>query len=169
MMQNDGQLELSLGPARAPRRRAGKSASIASWRDGAALPYQGRTLALRLDGAIGHVELAGDTLCLPLPPAADDGQIRDRAEGWLQGEARRLLGEHVRRVAASLGLPAPVWQISLASGVRIEVDRGGCLRLPWRLVQLTPEEIDRRLLRLLMPLRQRTNLLEIWDGQALPA
>lgn len=168
-MPSESQLELPLGRQAPPRRRPRKAAPAQAWCDASPLPFLGRRVTMRLDGARERAELVGDMLYLPLPPEAGEGQIRDRAEGWLQGEARRLLGERLALCARRLGLPAPAWQLVFAAGVAVEVDAAGRFRLPWRLVQLAPEEIDRRLLRQLEPLRSRAGVRDIWDAATLPA
>lgn len=168
-MQSESQLELPLGRQVAARRRPRKHLPAQSWRDAAAMPFLGRSVTLRLDGARERAELAGEILYLPLPPEAGEAQIRDRAQGWLQGEARRLLGERLALCAQRLGLPLPAWQLAFTAGMTAETDDGGRLRLSWRLAQLAPEEIDRRLLGQLEPLRSRAGLRDFWDAAALPA
>ncbi|GMU48050.1 MAG: hypothetical protein AMXMBFR31_02760 [Candidatus Desulfobacillus denitrificans] len=168
-MQSESQLELPLERSAPARRRPRKTSPAQEWRDAAHLPFLGRRVVLRLDGARERAELADDTLYLPLPPEAGEGQIRDRAEGWLQGEARRLLGERLARCAQRLDLPVPAWQLAFAAGTTVEVDAAGRFRLPWRLAQLAPDDIDRRLLRQLEPLRLRAGARDIWDAETLPA
>ncbi|CAG0944589.1 MAG: hypothetical protein EFKGCFLK_00526 [Rhodocyclaceae bacterium] len=169
MQSEKSQLELPLGRHPAPRRRPRKTVPAQAWRDAATMPFLGRSVILRLDGARSRAERAGDILFLPLPPEAGEGQIRDRAEGWLQGEARRLLGERLALCAQRLGLPAPVWQLAFTAGMTVEVDAAGRFRLPWRLAQLAPEDIDRRLRRQLEPMQLRAGARDIWDAAALPA
>lgn len=168
-MQSERQLELSLGRQPAARRRPRKAVPVQAWRDAAVMPFLGGNVILRLDGERSRAELSGEILYLPLPPEAGEGQIRDRAEGWLQGEARRLLGERLALCAQSLGLPAPAWQLAFTAGMTVEVDAAGRFRLSWRLAQLAPEDIDRRLLRQLEPLRLRAGARDIWDAETLPA
>lgn len=168
-MPSESQLELPLGRQAPLRRRPRKASPAQAWRDASPLSFLGRRVTMQLDGARERAELAGDILYLPLPPEAGEGQIRDRAEGWLQGEARRLLGERLALCARRLGLPAPAWQLAFAAGVAVEVDAAGRFRLPWRLVQLAPEDIDRRLLRQLEPLRSRAGVRDIWDAATFPA
>jgi predicted metal-dependent hydrolase len=168
-MQSESQLELPLGRQAPARRRPRKASPAQAWGDAAAMPYLGRRVILRLDGARDRAERIGETLYLPLPPEAGEGQIRDRAEGWLQGEARRLLGERLEHCARGLGLPMPAWQLAFTAGLAVEVDAAGRFRLPWRLTQLAPEDIDRRLLRLLEPMRSRAGARDIWDAAAFPA
>ncbi len=169
MQSEKSQLELPLGRHPAPRRRPRKTVPAQAWRDAATMPFLCRSVILRLHGARSRAERAGDILFLPLPPEAGEGQIRDRAEGWLQGEARRLLGERLALCAQRLGLPAPVWQLAFTAGMTVEVDAAGRFRLPWRLAQLAPEDIDRRLRRQLEPMQLRAGARDIWDAAALPA
>lgn len=168
-MQSKSQLELPLGRQAAACRRPRKNQPAQSWRDAAAMPFLGRSVILRLDGARERAELAGDILYLPLPPDADEAQIRDRAQGWLQGEARRLLGERLALCAQCLGLPLPAWQLAFTAGVTAQMDADGRLRLSWRLAQLAPEDIDRRLLGPLGFLRSRAGMRDFWDAAPLPA
>lgn len=169
-MLPDPQLDLPLGRAfGAAPRRARKAPAGDAWRDAAPLTYLGRSVTLRLDGARERAELAGDVLFLPLPPEAEAAQIRDRAQGWLQGEAKRLLGERLALCAQRLAMPAPAWQLAFTASLSTEIATDGRLRLPWRLVQLAAEDIDRRLLALLEPLRSRAAARDLWDAAPLSA
>jgi predicted metal-dependent hydrolase len=169
-MLPDPQLDLPLGRAFdvAPR-RARKAPADAAWRDAAPLTYLGRSITLKLDGARDRAELAGDHLFLPLPPEAEAAQIRDRAQGWLQGEAKRLLAERLAQCAARLDLPTPAWQLAFTANLTVDIAADGRLRLPWRLVQLAAVDIDRRLLALLEPLRSRAAARDLWDAAPLSA
>jgi len=169
-MLPDPQLDLPLGRAfdAAPRRPL-KAPAVGVWHDAAPLAYLGRGVTLRLDGARERAELAGDVLFLPLPPEAEASQIRDRAQGWLQGEAKRLLGERLAQCAQHLSLPAPAWQLAFTAGLTVDIAADGRLRLPWRLVQLAAADIDRRLLALLEPLRSRAAARDLWDAAPLSA
>ncbi|MBM3390630.1 MAG: M48 family metallopeptidase [Betaproteobacteria bacterium] len=169
-MLPDPQLDLPLGRAfDAAPRRTRKAPADDAWRDAAPLAYLGRGVTLRLDGARERAELAGDVLFLPLPPEAEAAQIRDRAQGWLQGEARRVLGERLTACAQQLGLPVPAWQLAFTAGLQTEMGADGRLRLPWRLVQLAPELIDRRLMGQLQPLSSRAGAGDLWDAAPLSA
>lgn len=169
MMPSDPQLELPLGRQAVPSRRARRPLPPPSWRDAAAMAFLGRSVTLRLDGARERAELIGDILFLPLPPEAGAAQIRDRAQGWLQGEAKRLLGERLALCAQRLFMPEPAWQLAFTAGMTAEFAADGRLRLSWRLAQLAPEDIDRRLLAQLEPLRSRAGARDLWDAAALPA
>jgi hypothetical protein len=123
-MQSERQLELSLGRQPAARRRPRKAVPVQAWRDAAVMPFLGGNVILRLDGERSRAELSGEILYLPLPPEAGEGQIRDRAEGWLQGEARRLLGERLALCAQRLGHAGA----RLATGLYGRHDGGGRCR-----------------------------------------
>lgn len=168
-MLPDPQLELPLGRQAAPRSRARKPLPAQSWRDASAMSFLGRNVTLRLDGARERAELVGDILYLPLPPEADAAQIRDRAQGWLQGEAKRLLGERLALCAQRLFMPTPAWQLAFTAAMTAEFAANGSLRLSWRLAQLAPEDIDRRLLAQLEPIRSRAGARDLWDAASLPA
>jgi hypothetical protein len=170
-MQHDLQLELELPLGRQPatRRRPRRNLPTQSWREAAEMAYLGRCVTLRLDGARERAERVGDMLYLPLPPEADEAQIRDRAQGWLQGEAKRLLGERLALCAQRLSMPMPAWQLAFTAGMTAELAADGRLRLSWRLAQLAPEDIDRRLFTLLEPLRSHAGARDLWDAASLPA
>jgi hypothetical protein len=168
-MQPDPQLDLPLGRTFAAPRRPRRTPAAPAWHNGAPMPYLGRSIILRLDGAREGAELVADILYLPLPPEAEAAQIRDRAQGWLQGEAKRLLGDRLASWAQRLAMPAPAWQLAFTAGLTAEIAADGRLRLSWRLVQLATEDIDRRLLALLEPLRSRAGARDLWDAAPLPA
>ena len=168
-MPPDPQLDLPLGRQLAAPRRARRAPAAPTWRNDSPMTYLGRSVTLRLDGARERAELVVDTLYLPLPPEAEAAQIRDRAQGWLQGEAKRLLGERLAVCAKRLAMPAPAWQLAFTASLSAEIAADGRLRLPWRLAQLAAEDIDRRLLALLEPLRARAGARDLWDAAPLPA
>ena len=121
---------------------SGKLLQPVRWHDGARFPLLGREIMLRLDTATDGVALRADILHLPLPPQAAERQVKDRAQGWLQAEARRVLNDHLARCAQRIGLAVPRWQLSFAAGSWGGVGPDGRLRLSWRLIHLTPEEIE---------------------------
>lgn len=161
------QLEL---PLAAPLRRLPRRGGPQRPRDvEESLVHLGRRLRLCLDGGRARAERVGGVLYLPLPPQAGAAQIRDRAEGWQQSEARRLLGELLAACARRLGLPPPAWRLAYGAGTAVTVEADGRFRLPWRLVQLAPQEIEGRLQGRLEVLRLRAGLRGLWDDDAGPA
>ncbi|MDI9690724.1 DUF45 domain-containing protein, partial [Burkholderia cenocepacia] len=53
-------------------------------------------------------------LSLPLPVQADMQQIKDRVQGWLQGEAKRIFGERLVVYAEKLGVTYSMYALSSA-------------------------------------------------------
>jgi hypothetical protein len=76
------------------------------WRDGAEVPYLGQPVRVQLGSPQGTVafDMQQAALALPLPLQADPQQIKDRVQGWLQGEAKRLFGERLAIYAEKLGV-----------------------------------------------------------------
>lgn len=76
------------------------------WEDGATLPFLGKPVMLKLESPIGALVFDADmrTLHLGLPPTATGQQIKDRVQGWLQTQARRLFGERLDVYAERLGV-----------------------------------------------------------------
>ena len=113
------------------------------WRDGAGLAFLGRRLILRLDTDRKAAVLEGDTLHLPLPPAATPRQIQDGAEAWLRREATRLIGASVERQTQRLGHSQSRWALSFsARGGWAAQHADGSLRFNWHLVEQSAGVID---------------------------
>jgi predicted metal-dependent hydrolase len=154
---------------------AGKSAGPGKlplptrWHDGVRFPLLGREIVLRLDTASDCAELREDTLHLPLPPQAAESQVKDRAQGWLQAEARRVLNDCMAQCASRSGIAVPQWQLSFAAGSWGGVGPDGRLRLSWRLIHLTPEEIEGVILKQLAHLKQCAEVRDMWDAAPLSA
>jgi len=141
----------------------GKLALPKNWHDGVRFPFLGHEISLRLNTESESAELCGDLLHLPLPPEATERQIKDSVQSWLQAEAKRLLEQQISLCAQQLGITAPQWVLSFAAGSWGGMESDGRLRLSWRLIHLTPEEIGRILLRQLAPLQKRAPTSELWD------
>lgn len=140
----------------------------ARWCDGARIPFLGGEVVLRLAGVRDPAVLDDATLFLPLPSGAGERQIKDRTEGWLQQEAARVLGAELAGAACRLGIAVPSWRLSFAAGGWGGVEAAGRLRLSWRLVHLSRDEIRRVLARLLQPLCRRGEARDLWDTDAAP-
>ncbi|HQR04973.1 MAG: DUF45 domain-containing protein [Proteobacteria bacterium] len=112
------------------------------WQDGASLPHLGGCLRLKLDTDRKTARLEGDELHLPLPPEAGERQIRDAAEAWQRGEARRILTAAIRRQAGQLCCTPPALRLSFAaSGHWVQSEDHG-LRCHWRLIEQSPAIIE---------------------------
>lgn len=138
------------------------------WQDGARFVYLGQSLQVRLADDVNEALTRGGCLCLPLPPEAQEAQIRDRAHAWLQAEARRVLTERIALWAHRLGIDAPVWQLSFGGRNWGSVDEGGRLKLSWRLIHLPLRQLDGVVTRQLARMARRTTG-ELWSNAELPA
>ena len=115
------------------------------WMDGAALPYLGGEITLRLHQAARHrASFNPQTLELHVwqTPVSGEQQLKERVRAWLQQDARRLFAERLDLYAARLGVSYNSFALSSA-GTRW----GSCtvqrkIRLNWRLVHFSLALID---------------------------
>lgn len=138
----------------------------ARWRDGAALPYLGAHLTLRLDTDRKLAMLDGGVLHLPLPPAATPRQIQDGVEAWLRREATRLIGASVARQAQRHDHPVPRWVLSFsARGGWALLHADGSLRFNWRLIEQPAEVIEQVVGQALGALPAECATADLWGMQ----
>ncbi len=118
------------------------------WEDGGTLPYLGATIALRVAGARGvraaRTSFDADrrVLTVALPPDATPAQLRDRVEGWLQGEARALFRERLAFFEARLGVRHTALRLSSAKTRWGSCSADGRILLNWRLIHFPRSSID---------------------------
>ncbi len=133
------------------------------WRDGAQLPYLGKTVTI----ALGAGALAFDTetlrLSLPLPVQADMQQIKDRVQGWLQNEAKRIFGERLVVYAEKLGVTYSMVALSSAATRWGSCSSDGKIRLNWRLIHFPMSIIDYVVAHELSHLREMNHSPAFWQ------
>lgn len=133
------------------------------WRDGAQLPYLGKTVTI----ALGASAVAFDTdtlrLSLPLPAQADMQQIKDRVQGWLQGEAKRIFGERLAIYAQRLGVTYSTYALSSAATRWGSCSSDGRIRLNWRLIHFPMSIIDYVVAHELSHLREMNHSPAFWQ------
>lgn len=119
------------------------------WRPGGRIPYLGVMIELQLDGgrpagfegdALNPG--AGDRLVLPLPDHADGDRIQERAQAWLQEQARQDFDVRLQRCLALAGQDIDGWALSAAQGRWGSCTSQRRIRLNWRLIHLPPHLID---------------------------
>lgn len=145
---------------------AGKLPLPARWQDGTTFPFLGSEVTLRLDGAREEIELREGALHLPLPPQAGEKQIKDSVQAWLQAQARLAIGAQLEAACQRLGMAIPPWRLSFAAGSWGGVERDGRLRISWRLVHVTLEEIGSVVCRCLAQLKASSPAPELWEENA---
>ncbi|TWG83978.1 hypothetical protein L602_000300001930 [Cupriavidus gilardii J11] len=135
------------------------------WRDGATVPFLGKPVTLRLDSPNGVLMFDADThvLHLALPDQADEQQIRDRVQAWLQQQARRVLAERLDVYAARLGAQYRSFALSSASTRWGSCTSEGKIRLNWRLIHFPLSIIDYVAAHELAHLREMNHGPRFWE------
>lgn len=136
------------------------------WRDGASFPYLGTDITLRiadpgtLSGA--YFDAPRRELHLSLPNSATEQQLRDRVQGWLQGEARRIFAERLDFYAEKLGVTYQSFALSSASTQWGSCTADGKIRLNWRLMHFALPNIDYVVTHELSHLREMNHGPQFW-------
>lgn len=107
------------------------------WVDGAALPYLGDAIILRLHQAARHrtsFQRESGELHVWLTPVSTEQHLKEKVRSWLQAQAKNLFAERLDLYAAKLGVNFHSFALSSA-GTRW----GSCtvqrkIRLNWRLI-----------------------------------
>ncbi|WP_439890151.1 M48 family metallopeptidase [Ralstonia sp. 25C] len=136
-----------------------------AWEDGATLPFLGKTVTLKLESPIGALMFDADAcvLHLGLPPSTTEQQIKDRVQGWLQTQARRLFGERLEVYAERLGVRHSAYALSSAATRWGSCTADGKIRLNWRLVHFPMSLIDYVVAHELAHLKEMNHSPRFWD------
>jgi predicted metal-dependent hydrolase len=136
------------------------------WRDGAQFAYLGKPVQLCIDPAQGSAQLTtgeAQVLRIGVSAHANAAQIRDCVQAWLMRQARDLFEARLNHFAPLLGVE---WQkLSLSNaGTRWGSARiDGAIRLNWRLIHLSPSEIDYVVAHELSHLRVMNHSAQFWE------
>ncbi|WP_442929428.1 YgjP-like metallopeptidase domain-containing protein [Mycetohabitans sp. B2] len=138
------------------------------WTDGATLPYLGKPLTIAITSSSGTLRHDPEraVLELGLPPDAHAQQIKDRVQGWLQQEARRLFGERLDIYAQRLGVRHSAYALSSAATRWGSCSSDGKIRLNWRLIHFPLSIIDYVVAHELAHLREMNHSSRFWDTVA---
>lgn len=135
------------------------------WRDGATLPYLGNDITLRILSA----QSAGIAFCtesraltINLPPDAAEQQLKDRVQGWLQQEAKRVFAERLPVYAEKLGVTFRSFALSSATTQWGSCTVEGKIRLNWRLIHFALPMIDYVIAHELAHLREMNHSPRFW-------
>lgn len=135
------------------------------WIDGASLPYLGADLTLRILSAQGSgIAWCADSrqLTVSLPPEAGEQQLKDRVQGWLQGEAKRIFAERLPVYAEKLGVSYRAFALSSATTQWGSCTADGRIRLNWRLIHFSLPLIDYVIAHELSHLREMNHSPRFW-------
>ncbi len=135
------------------------------WKDGAEVPYLGQPVRVKLGAPQGTLAFSADDAALqvPLPLQADPQQIKDRVQGWLQGEAKRLFGERLAIYAEKLGVNYRAYALSSAATRWGSCSSDGKIRLNWRLIHFPLSIIDYVVAHELAHLREMNHSPRFWQ------
>ncbi|GGD57941.1 hypothetical protein GCM10010985_09850 [Caballeronia grimmiae] len=134
------------------------------WQDGAEFPFLGKTIRVSLNPSASTPSFDADTnvLALALPAFADAQQIKDRVQGWLQSEAKRIFGERLAVYAEKLGAEYRAYALSSAATRWGSCSSDGKIRLNWRLIHFPLWIIDYVVAHELAHLREMNHSPRFW-------
>ena len=135
------------------------------WRDGARLPYLGMDITLRI--AVAQIETVAYVsqtreLTVSMPPDAEEQQLKDRVQAWLQSEAKRIFGERLPIYAEKVGVTYRSFALSSASTQWGSCSAKGRIRLNWRLIHFALPLIDYVIAHELSHLREMNHSSRFW-------
>jgi len=135
------------------------------WQDGASLPFMGKPIRISLESASGALEFdaASATLAIGLPAHADAEQIKDRVQGWLQTEAKRIFVERLDIYAVRLEVSYRTCALSSAATRWGSCSSDGKIRLNWRLIHFPLTIIDYVVAHELSHLREMNHSPRFWE------
>jgi len=136
------------------------------WRDGALLPFLGKSLILRVCRATKGKPVLDDaiaTLTVSLLPDASEEQIKKHVFKWLQSEALALYSQRLQYYAEKLGVSHQSIALSSASTQWGSCTAQGKIRLNWRLIHLPLNLIDYVIAHELSHLREMNHSPRFWN------
>jgi predicted metal-dependent hydrolase len=138
--------------------------------DGGLLPYLGQHVTLRLRADVSGTRVLASELLIALPGSATERQIRDTVVAWLQGEARRVLGERIAVLSAPLAGRLRGWKLSAARTQWGSCTHDGRVRLNWRLIHFSVPVIDYVIAHELAHLNEMNHSTHFWQrvGELMP-
>ncbi|KIQ16016.1 metal-dependent hydrolase [Variovorax paradoxus] len=156
------------------QRHARVEATRIEWKDGAAFPFMGEPVVIRLDpkhgfasvgGTLDEAEAPGGPRILRLAVAqnAEPSQIRDAAQAWLMRQARKLFIERLDHFAPLLGVRWQKLSLSNAATRWGSASADGSLRLNWRLIHFRLPVIDYVVAHELAHLRVMDHSHRFWE------
>jgi len=135
------------------------------WRDGATLPYMGGELTLRIraNHAAGIAfDAATQELTVCLPADADEQQMKDRVQSWLQLQAKALFAQRLPIYAEKLQVRYRSYALSSAMTQWGSCTVDGKIRLNWRLIHFALPLIDYVIAHELSHLREMNHSPRFW-------
>jgi predicted metal-dependent hydrolase len=135
------------------------------WRDGATLPYMGSELTLRIraNHALGIAfDASTQELTVCLPADADEQQMKDRVQSWLQSQAKEIFAQRLPVYAEKLQVRYRAFALSSAMTQWGSCTADGKIRLNWRLIHFSLPLIDYVIAHELSHLREMNHSPRFW-------
>lgn len=135
------------------------------WCDGGTLPYLGADITLRIATRQSAGIIYSDAtreLQVCLPAEAGEQQLKDRVQGWLQLEAKRIFAERLPMYAEKLNVRYRSFALSSATTQWGSCTAEGKIRLNWRLVHFALPLIDYVVAHELAHLREMNHSPRFW-------
>jgi len=156
------------------QRLARVEATRIEWKDGAAFPFLGEPVVMRLDPKHGFASVGGTLdaateegapriLRLAVSQNAEPSQIRDAAQAWLMRQARKLFIERLDHFAPLLGVQWQKLSLSNAATRWGSASADGSIRLNWRLIHFRLPVIDYVVAHELAHLRVMDHSHRFWE------
>lgn len=140
----------------------GRRVPAVRWEDGAALPYLGESLTLRVGiAARARAERHGVELHVAARAPAE-AEVRHAAVAWYRREAHDYLRRRLEECALRARLAPPRFFLSSAMSRWGSCNSRGEVRLAWRLVKAPPELIDYVVFHELAHLRHMNHSRAFW-------
>jgi predicted metal-dependent hydrolase len=135
------------------------------WRDGAALPYLGADITLRIRtnhaAGIAYDEATRElTVCLPADAA--EQQLKDRVQSWMQVQAKTVFADRLPVYAEKLQVRYQSFALSSAMTQWGSCTADGKIRLNWRLIHFSLPLIDYVIAHELSHLREMNHSPRFW-------
>ena len=148
-------------PGNAGHRRPGRSLPVMVMRGG--IVGDAFAAATPVPPAPAVTEASAQPSATPAPVQADMQQIKDRVQGWLQNEAKRIFGERLVVYAEKLGVTYSIYALSSAATRWGSCSSDGKIRLNWRLIHFPMSIIDYVVAHELSHLREMNHSPAFWQ------
>lgn len=135
------------------------------WRDGAALPYLGADITLRIrpNHACGVAyDATTRELTVSLPAEAAQQQLKDRVQSWMQLQAKAVFAGRLPMYAEKLDVRYHSFALSSATTQWGSCTADGKIRLNWRLIHFSLPLIDYVIAHELSHLREMNHSPRFW-------
>jgi predicted metal-dependent hydrolase len=138
-----------------------KRVPVVAWREGAALPWLGGDLVLRLAEGAPRVEAADGELRVRVR-ALDEAAIRRAVVGWYKRAARDYLGKRLLVLSHAARMVPPRFLLSSALARWGSCNSKREVRLTWRLAKAPPALVDYVICHELAHLRHMNHSAAFW-------